>query len=228
MLSRNQQIAKLAANYSLNCYNEVQGVKIERGLTSTTAYVIKDDHFQVVVFRGTQQAHDWLFNLSAIPIKYKGRWCHGGFAMAHKSVWDEIRNLLSPDERTIVCGHSLGGALAELSAHSMNDFIDLHLVTFGKPNVFWKSDVTTMSHLKTQLSFVQGSDIVSRVPRYFYGPDSGQSLVYFSNTNMVCIDPDRDYMKGDWRLTDAVSDHDMSRYKELIDRVYCAINLEAL
>jgi hypothetical protein len=85
-----------------------------------------------------------------------------------------------------------------------------------------------MSHLKTQLSFVQGSDIVSRVPRYFYGPDSGQSLVYFSNTNMVCIDPERDYMKDDWQLTDAVSDHDMGRYKELVDRVYCAINLEVL
>jgi len=225
-MDNHKQIARLAAGYALRCYQGVQGLKFESKWTSTTAYLVNDDHFQVIVFRGTQQAHDWLFNLSAIPFNYNGRWCHGGFALAHKSVWSDIRRYLSPEKRTIVCGHSLGGALAELSAHCMSDFTDLHLVTFGKPNVFWKSNETTMAHLKTQLSFVQGSDIVSRIPRYFYGPDTGQSLVYFSNTKMVCINPDRDYMRGDWSISDAVSDHDMVSYKELIERVYCAINFE--
>lgn len=225
MLKRenSKQIARLAADYALKCYTEARGIKVESRLTSTTAYVV-DDNFQVVVFRGTQQAHDWLFNLSAIPVRYKKRWCHGGFAMAHKSVWKEIRKHLCPDKRTIVCGHSLGGALAEISAHCMDDFDDLHLVTFGKPNTFLKSKKTTLSHLNTQLSFVCGSDIVTRIPRYFYGPDSGQSLVYFSNLDTVCLDPERDYMKSDWRLADSVSDHSMNKYKELVNNTYCAIN----
>lgn len=219
-----KQLASLAANYALKCYTETSGIKIESRLTSTTAYVVDDKFFQIVVFKGTQQTHDWLFNISAIPVKYKGRGCHGGFAMAHKSVWKKIRKHLCPDKRTIVCGHSLGGALAEISAHCMNDFNDLHLVTFGKPNTFLKSKKTTLSHLNTQLSFVCGSDIVARIPRYFYGPDSAQLLVYFNNLDEVCFDPKRDYIKKDWRFTDLVSDHSMKKYKELVDNKYCAID----
>lgn len=234
-----KQIVELACVHAIRAYSGMRGdnvVAIHNKLTSTTAYVLKTPIFQVVVFAGTNNVHDWLFNLTAIPYRYNKRWCHGGFVMAHKSVWKRIRRQLDPNRRTIVCGHSLGGALAELSAHCMQDFIELHLVTFGKPNVFFgknnkkdvrgeknnKQDLSRLK-LKTQISFVHGSDVVPRLPRYFYGPDAGQTLVYFDSFDCTHINPSTDFLREDWRFRRAVSDHCMEEYVDLVRGRYLTI-----
>ncbi len=39
-----------------------------------------------------------------------------------------------------------------------------------------------MPWMKTQLSVVCGSDAVPRVPKFLFGPDGGQTQLYFDNT----------------------------------------------
>jgi len=105
----------------------------------------------------------------------------------------------------------------------MRDFTDLHLVAFGKPNVFFKPKSPKLKHLKTQLSFVHGSDIVPRLPRYLYGADKGQTLVYFDSYDYTRINPDRSLLKADWMLGNALSDHRMEEYVDLVRTRYFTI-----
>ena len=122
-----------ACRYANKAYDDeiTDSIKIESKLTSTTAYVIKRKTIDVIAFRGTQQVNDWAVNLLCIPVPYAGRLCHGGFVMAHKSVWGRIKKHIHPKKRTLICGHSLGGALAELSSAKLHKkHPNLNLVTF--------------------------------------------------------------------------------------------------
>lgn len=206
-----------AASYSLQSYSDIPNcIRIESWWTSSTAFVIIGENVNYVVFRGTQQPQDWLFNISALPYRYNRRWAHAGFVTAHKSVWKRIRRLLDPNKRTVFCGHSLGAALAELSAHCCQDFTDLSLVCFGKPNVFLARSKQSMTHLQVQISFVSGSDVVTRIPKLCYRPDKNQTMVYFDNDGRTIINPERDYVKTDFGLGDSVSDHSMDGYRKLV------------
>ena len=92
----------MACSWSMKAYNDSNkdAIKIESALTSTTAYVVKRKTIDIIVFRGTQQAGDWAFNLFPIPVPYAGRLCHGGFVAAHASVWDEIEGHIDYSKRT--------------------------------------------------------------------------------------------------------------------------------
>ena len=124
----------MACSWSIKAYNDENrdAIKVESPLTSTTAFVVKRKTIDIIVFRGTQQASDWAFNLFPVPVPYAGRLCHGGFVAAHASVWDKIEPHIDYSKRTLICGHSLGGALAELTAAKLNGKHDnLNLITFG-------------------------------------------------------------------------------------------------
>lgn len=219
----NKAICKRAVRYALDAYGQdIKGaIKIESRRTSTTAFIIKGKASTVVVFRGSQQYRDWVYNVFAVPWRYKGRWAHAGFIRAHKSVWDEIREHLDPEVPTIFTGHSLGGALAELSAHRCRDFKEARLITFGKPNVFLRPSRADMKFLQSQVSFVCGSDLIARIPKLGYAPDAGQTLVYFDNWGHTLIDPPHNYVRRDFELGDSVADHSMVGYKERVDR-FCS------
>ena len=181
-----------ACRHSVKAYDHVSGsIKIESKLTSTTVFITKRKTIDVICFRGSTGLHDWLFNLSAVPVFYAGRLCHGGFVAAHMSVWRKIKKHIHPKRRTLFCGHSLGGALAELSAAKLHKkHPNLNLVTFGKPNVFFKGFKRPME-LDDQISVVCGSDIVTQLPKLFYGPSKSQTMLYFSNSGEDYIDPDK-------------------------------------
>ena len=100
---------KIAAKLSIGAYQDYlpDTVKIENKVTSTVAYVMATPECNYVAFRGTNSLGDWIFNLSAVPAYYNRRWTHGGFALAHKSVWKRIRRLLDPKKKTVITGHSL-------------------------------------------------------------------------------------------------------------------------
>lgn len=58
-----------ACTYSENAYNDniVGATKIECERTSTTAFVHRTPHLDIVVFRGTQQLRDWMYNVLSFP-----------------------------------------------------------------------------------------------------------------------------------------------------------------
>lgn len=215
-------LLETACRWAEKAYKDKNGaaIKIESKWTSTTAYIVKQPDLNIIAFRGTQELRDWLFNLSAIPIPYAGRLCHSGFVAAHASVWGKIKKHLDVNKRTLICGHSLGGALAELSAAKLHKkHKNLSLITFGKPNTFFKGFKRPMG-LENQVSIVSGSDLVARIPRLCYGPSMSQSILYFSNTGDDFINPPvelkkRDFMKA---KKEAISDHFMPGYKERLTK----------
>lgn len=209
-------LLNMAVSWAMNAYKEKNkdAIKIESKWTSTTVYVAKRKSIDIIAFRGTQQGRDWLTDALVVPVPYAGRLCHGGFAMAHKSVWKEVKKHIDPNKRTLICGHSLGGALAELSAAMLNGKHDnINLVTFGKPNTFFKGFKKPMT-LDTQISCVNGSDAVARIPRLCYGPSKSQDMLYFSNGGVDYINPSSYLRKKDRGIKDRISDHFMEGYKE--------------
>jgi len=213
-------LLNMACGWSIKAYEDknTNALKIENKFTSTTAFVVKRKTIDIICFRGSKGVHDWIFNASAIPVPYAGRLCHGGFAAAHASVWGKVKKHIDMKKRTLVCGHSLGGALAELSAAKLwKEHPNLNLVAFGKPNTFFKGFKRSMT-LDNQISCVQGSDMVARIPRFCYGPSKSQTMLYFSNDGNDYINPHKDLKEDDRRIKDYISDHFMGGYKERLGK----------
>ena len=210
-------LLNMACSWSIKAYNDENrdAIKIENKLTSATAFLVKRKSIDIIVFRGTQEKIDILTDLAVIPVPYVKRLCHAGFAMSHKSIWDEIEKHIDYDKRTLICGHSLGGALAELTAAKLNGKHDnLNLITFGKPNVFFKGFKRPMT-LDNQISVVSGSDMVARMPRLCYGASKSQTMLYFGNDGINLINPSAYVRKLDrGGLKDRITDHFMAGYKE--------------
>ena len=209
----------LACKYSILAYQEEvpDTTKIESKLTSTTAFFHRGegDYPDVLAFRGTAQGLDWVTDAMVIPVPYAGRLCHGGFTAAHASVWGKIKKLIRMARPLLICGHSLGGALSELSAAKLHKKHEqLSLVTFGKPNTFFKGFKRPMRLLR-QISCVSGSDIVARIPRFCYGPSVSQTMLYFSNKGETFINPPTEFKKRDFlsAKSEALADHFMEGYQ---------------
>lgn len=213
MLTRAAQLAEAAYN------DTIPGAqKFENKRTSTTAFLIRNPQKgeDWVVWRGTSDRRDWLFNFLLLFIPVKKAWIHLGFYLHHRGIWKEIRKELNPANKTVFVGHSLAGACAEISAHLCREFRDLHLIALGKPNVFSRFKKCPMDHLHTFYSLVHASDLVARIPRYGYRPSSGKNLrqLFFSNTGEDYINPPRELKLAEWSVAESVADHMMTAYRQ--------------
>ena len=73
--------------------------------------------------------------------------------------------------------------------------------------------------LDYQISCVQGSDIVSRIPRLCYGPSVSQTMLYFANNGTNVVNPGKLFRKVDrGGLKDRISDHMMAGYAERLEQ----------
>lgn len=102
----------------------------ERG--GTQAFLAESADRAVLVFRGSDEPLDWINNLNALPGRWRGTGAvHRGFSDSLEAVWPDLAPFLQYARRPlIVTGHSLGGALATLSASLVP--CDA-LMTFGSP-----------------------------------------------------------------------------------------------
>ncbi len=225
-------LLNMACSWSKKAYREgyvEDCIKIENKWTSTTALIAKRESIDIIAFRGTQQKIDVLTDLCVIPVWYAGRLCHGGFALAHKSIWKKIVRHIDPNKRTLITGHSLAGALSEISAAILMQenkkrsnkgnkdiYKNINLVTFGKPNVFFKGFKRPME-LDTQLSVINHCDSVARIPRLCYGPSTSQRVLYFGGNGLNHIDPSKEFKKEDRKLgeiKERATDHYIDNYKK--------------
>ena len=214
-------LLNMACSWSMKAYRKFveDTTKIESNWTSTTVFIAKRKTIDVIAFRGTEQKLDWLTDALVVPVPYAGRMCHGGFPLAHKSVWKKVLKYIDFDKRTLICGHSLGGALAELSAAKLwKKHNNLNVITFGKPNTFFKGFKRPMTTLDNQISCVQGSDLVARIPKFCYGPSKSQTMLYFANNGVDFVNPDKLTRDEDRRISDAISDHFMEGYKDRLEK----------
>lgn len=210
------------------------GITVEIPKTGAFARITEDDGFIHVAFRGTDEIKDWLINLGAIPAwRYGGAWVHRGFKNAHASIWSRVRTELERrggEKPLLVTGHSLGGALAELSCLFLRDYPQpVSLVTFGKPNVFAKPRAARLQYLRDQISVVAGSDAVARVPAIGYGPDLGQTMLYLATKGEEAhwipemTDAYSRLVRADWHLNECRDHHMIVEYRKRINRYNSAI-----
>lgn len=141
---------------------------------STRVYAGIDDRTRTahVVFRGTDQAIDWVVNLAFVPLPLHHPLAHGGFIAA----WKLAKRHLVPWLRAqreyfdcvVVAGHSLGGALALACAYELQceGFEVKHCFTVGAPRVYtaWSAATVQAALAGRVMRMYKRQDVVPRVP----------------------------------------------------------------
>lgn len=190
----------------------------------TQAVSIETPDSIIIIFRGTEP--DQMADLAA-DLKAWQSSSHSGLGDVHtgfKEALDHIWNALSQwvearrsGKTVITCGHSLGGALATISARR---FSADECYTYGSPRV---GDSDWVDHFKTKhYRVVNNNDIVPKVPLYIMGFRHTCEPIYLSYTGKIAkmnkIQRFVDSMRGRIRawsklqLFDAVYDHSMDEY----------------
>lgn len=126
-------------------------VKLRRNVPVYYGFVLESDEHALVIFRGTQRQAEWINNITALHEDYRhettqktyGR-VHAGFhakyhELTHPTPLEIIRRL-PPSKPCYISGHSLGGALATLTAidaalHLPEHRPQLRLYTYASPRV---------------------------------------------------------------------------------------------
>jgi hypothetical protein len=126
------------------------------------------DGSALVAFRGTQpdDIRHLATNLQAQQIQWNesGGRAHAGFAKAARGVLPQVLDWLASEgsrrSRLVLAGHSLGAALATLSATVLRPEL---LVTLGSPRVGDADFVSALADINV-MRLVDGCDVVTQLP----------------------------------------------------------------
>ena len=137
----------------------------------------KDHH--IIAIRGTHfpSASDWLTNLNiGTSVGPKNIGVHSGFNTAFSSIKQEFGEYISTYKpKHLHCiGHSLGGALAQLTAiWGTDQDIKSTLYTFGAPRLTYGLFATRASAGIEEHRMVHGADPIPLVPLWPFAHTSG-------------------------------------------------------
>ena len=181
-----------------------------------------------IVFRGTESKRDILIDVDIwqdttyfLHNKCK---VHNGFLTAYDSIRLEID--ITPFEQyygytVIICGHSLGGALATICGASLHILNKKYIVTFGSPRVGDKRFANIVNNdVEEYLRFVNNYDIVASVPNINYKHagreirlnDKGEEISYFNIFKRLIY-----WIKGGQKFDIAsIKDHYMDNYTRVV------------
>lgn len=150
------QTLRQAMHLSSQTYSVPREKLLHEPSTDTTAGVLRVGGTVYVFFEGTGSTRDWENNINILEDTVPGDWgcdspdvmrTHKGYTDAFKSVQDRVLGIVraelsapTPTDRLVVCGHSLGGAMATMAglyiACKLPHVRDrLAVVTFGAPQV---------------------------------------------------------------------------------------------
>lgn len=176
----------------LGSFDEV--IFIENKRTSTELYVaISEERKELIVaFRATKDFYDWFFtNMKTEFIESQIGKCHKGFFKSFSSIQDKLSRVLEKhkDKKTVLTGHSLGGAIALIAA----SYIQFdQCVTFGSPRVFDSKAVRLYSDLYGHKTYryTMAGDFIVRVPWPFTGyRHVGNNHLYISRSKGILLNP---------------------------------------
>jgi len=153
---------------------------------------------------------------------------HSGFNQQVDQLWPMLEDLLRGDTQPVwFCGHSLGAAMATISAYRcktssiVRDPQELH--TFGSPRVGCKRYIRHAEVMHYR--WVHNNDIVTRVPPVFMGYRHCGNEIYFDRHGRIRklrgVWRSRDRWRGllrgltQWRL-DVLTDHSIQQYAQHI------------
>ncbi|MBK8101073.1 MAG: lipase family protein [Planctomycetes bacterium] len=201
----------------------------------------------VVCYRGTEptKLEDWLTDakFKLVPAQERklgaGR-VHGGFATALDLVAARVdklvQSLVTKESRLVFTGHSLGAALASLHACRWAPQREVALVTFGSPRVGdgeFARQVDQLLGKGTSLRFVNGRDLVTRVPPRSLGFDHLGKVMYFDDRGALqqdgaewfrwladVLDAADDFKTAAGRT---IQDHAMERYVARLEAAFAVV-----
>lgn len=158
-----------------------------------------EDRTGVVAFRGTEpeKLADLGTNLSILPVKAPG--CpgrvHRGFALAYESLHEQVTAWLSRGSisELLVCGHSLGGAMAMVCAQRLRPSL---LVTLGCPRVGNEEFVQALEGLPAE-RIVDCCDVVPDLPPPLFGYAHPTAFRYIAADGQVHATPAPGFVAGD-------------------------------
>ena len=202
------------------------------------AFRFRNDHDCVLAFRGTEP-NEWNdieadVNVGTVLAETAGK-VHRGFKREVDDLWPMLEEVLGVNEHPLwFCGHSLGGAMAKISAgRCFRSHIASNpqgLFTYGAPRV---GDRTYVSYTKfAHYRFVNNNDIVCRLPPRWLGYCHSGEEIYFNSKDRIQRVTgwlrSRDRFRGAWRALlkgkiDALADHKIHRY---IDCILNELNAE--
>lgn len=171
-----------------------------------------EERLALLAFRGTQSdtLRDLLINAQFRMVKAAG-WgearLHQGFVRAASAIWPAVEEWLSQSaaQRLLVCGHSLGAAVATLIAWRARHLgFATRLVTIGSPRVGDERFAASFDASGIDaLRIVDGLDIVTRVPPSSLGFDYrhvGQRCVFIDREANRIEDPTPEQVDGNVSL----------------------------
>lgn len=181
-------------------------VYIDNKKTDTQLFMLHRGEVLVIGFRGTQQSYDWITDFNAwhtvvpydnyeSPIRV-----HSGFIAAYKSVRDQIHKYIKERipasicgstvcgvtvcggqlgliKKVIICGHSLGGALATLCAVDVQyNFGQLDILCYpsGNPSVGNKAFAASYNkRVPNTIRTYMRTDLVPFLPPKWFQKSTG-------------------------------------------------------
>jgi hypothetical protein len=167
--------------------------------SDTQAFVAMKGKSLYVVFRGTSSKKDAQNDVSIdkVPFIKDGDKVHIGF----KSSWDAVKDIvlkniskMSGYNKIVVCGHSLGAAVATLCAYNISHVftdVPVECCTIGSPRVGNKTFKDNYDNQKIKtLRIVHNNDVVTHSPY----------IGYYHVNHMLRIDHNGDIKKFmiDW------------------------------
>ena len=186
----------------------------------------------IFAFRGTEpkQITDLLADLNTVPKRHGPGFVHSGFRGEARKLWDEVEKFAKKHKgkRFIVCGHSLGAAMATYSAQELHwaGHADIELYTFGSPCLGSPDYVAAMDipHWR----FVNNNDGVTHVPPAAIGFKHHGQLMYINHYGNIRPlsrwQRLKDMARGHWaalkkfQLFDWMYDHSMDGYAAKVDK----------
>ncbi len=186
------QFAYKKENQLLLLYTNPDGIILEKikyfDVDDTESVVYHDDTNSTlyVAFRGTSSLMDVLTDINFGCSQFYGMKAHRGFVKAYKkissAIMETVKNAIADEKlrtnKVVFCGHSLGGALANLAFyHAVSSYSNIFrdsnvtckLVTYGSPKVFnarQMNSVVSDIFLTHAVRLTHGDDIVTTLPKY--------------------------------------------------------------
>ncbi|WP_426200838.1 lipase family protein [Pseudomonas sp. TWP3-1] len=139
--------------------------------TNTQAFITHHDEVILISIRGTLELVDFVRDTDAeqIPVKVGVGKAHQGFYQAYEAMATFVQTYLDrfhADQKIIICGHSLGGAIATLLAEALRQGskkYDILLYTYGSPragNADFVKGASELAHHR----MVNDNDPIPSVP----------------------------------------------------------------